>query len=113
MQQIGNDRRQTELLEGQELVWNPPQHHADVTALFEDGDAKPSLVTERESKVRPADFLKLLLVALGSDTLHQTDCVFGSQCLRFQADQMAPDSHYRRLARRDVQVAHFLTNDRL
>ncbi len=71
LDQLFDHRRQTELLEREELVGNPPQHQPDVAALLEDGHAEPGHVAEREPEVRPPHLLKLLLTPLRGDALHQ------------------------------------------
>ena len=60
-----------DLLEGQELARNAPQHHADVAVLLEDGDAEAVAVGELDGEVGPALFLQFLLAAVGRDALHQ------------------------------------------
>ena len=70
---------QADLLEGQELVGDPPQHHAGVPLLLEDGDAEAGLVAVGEAEVAGAGLLELLLDALGRDRLHQRDRVLRLQ----------------------------------
>ena len=71
LDQLFDHRRQTELLEREELVGNAPQHQPDVAALLEDGDPEPGHVAKREPEVRAAHLLKLLLTPLRGDALHQ------------------------------------------
>ena len=91
---------QAELLERQELVRDPPQHHADVAALLEDGDAEPGQLAEGEAEVGAAHLLQLLLAALGRDALHQRHGVVRLEDLGLQRPHVAVEPEHRRAARR-------------
>ena len=101
-----------DLLEGQELARNAPQHHADVAALLEDGDAETVAVGELDGEVGPALFLEFLLAAVGRDALHQAGGVVLLQRLGVEAAQAAVVADHGRLADRDVQVAGLELDDR-
>ncbi len=104
---------QPELLEGQEQVGDLPQHHRDVATLLEDRDAESSLGAKGEPEVRPAHFLQLLLVPLGSDTLHQTHHVVGFESLGFEFDHAAVETDDGRLLGGEMQIADPLADHRL
>ena len=76
---LGDDCRRPQLLERQELVGNPPQHHGDGALLLEDGDTKACLASESKPEVGATHLLQFLLVTLRTDTLHQ-----GNRVFRFQ-----------------------------
>ena len=111
--QLLDDRRQAELLEGEELVGNSPQHQADVAALLEDGHAEPGHVAEREAEVGAAHLLKLLLAALRRDALHQRHGVGRLEDLGRQRAHVAVQPEHRLAAHGQVQVARLLGANRL
>ncbi len=97
---VPDHRRQTKLLERQEVARNLPQDHGDMPALLEDGHAEPGLVAVREAEVGPSDLLQLLLIALGRDALHQRRRVLGPENLGFQPDETTMPADARGLPRR-------------
>ena len=101
-----------DLLEGQELARNAPQHHADVAALLEDGDAEAVAVGELDGEVGAALLLKLLLAAVGRDALHQGGGVVLVQHLGVEPAHTAVVADDRRLPDGDVQVARLELDDR-
>jgi hypothetical protein len=54
MHQLGDTGGSAQLLEGEHVVGNLPQHHRDVAALLEDRHAEPGQVAEGEAEVGPA-----------------------------------------------------------
>ena len=95
-----DDRRQAQLLQGQQLVGNLPQHHGDVAALLEDRDAEAGHVAEGEAEVGAADLLQFLLAALGRDALHQRHVSSGSSTLVSSLTHVAVEAEHRAAGRR-------------
>src|SRR5262249_33667469 len=104
--------RHAELLEGQELARDAPQHQADVAALLEDGDAETIAVGELDGEVGTAHLLQLLLAAVRGDALHQGGGAVDVQDLGVPALHTAVVTDDRRLSHGDVQVAGLELDDR-
>ena len=105
MQSLAQTAGSAQLLHRQQLVRNLPQHHRDVAALLEDGDAEAGQIAEREAEVAAADLRQLMLAAVGRDALHQGDRVVRLEHLGLQPPHPAVHAEHRRLAHRDVDVA--------
>src|SRR5262249_29691951 len=82
--------------------WNLPQHDRDIALLLEHRNAEPRGVAKGEAEVRPAFLLKLLLVAVGRDRLHQGDRVLRLQHLGLEGSQVSVKSQDRRTTHGDV-----------
>jgi hypothetical protein len=105
------DRRQPDLLEGQQLVGNEPQGDRDIAALAEDGHAEAGLGPVGKSEVTAALFLELLLGPLGGDGLHQGHAVVGVEDLGVQVPQRAVETQRGLAPGAQVQVGRALAND--
>ena len=103
--QAGDDGRQADLLERQQLRRDQPQRDGDVAFLLKDGRSKAAGLAELKAEVRAALFLQLLLAAVGSDGSHELDGVFGIEDLGFQRAQAAVQPQRRRAPHVQVQVA--------
>ena len=99
------DLGHAQLLEGQELARNAPQHHADVATLLENGHAETVAVDELDGEVGAALFLQFLLAAIRRDALHEGKVIVVVQDLRVQGTQTAPLLQSGLAADRDEQVA--------
>ena len=111
--EFGQHGRRPQLVEGQELGRNQPQHHPNATLLFEDRHAEPAYVAEGETEVAAAHLLQFLLAPLRRDALHQRHAVLRLQHLCLEADQVAVDANHRRLTHGYVQIAPLAIDDRL
>ena len=108
LDQLFDDRRQAELLEGEKLVGNSPQHQPHVAALLEDGDPEPGHIAEREPEVGPPHFLKLLLAPLRRDALHERHGVGRLEHLGRQRTHVTMKPQHRLTTDGQVQVARLL-----
>ena len=108
-----NDRRRAQLFERQQRVGNLPQHHADIAALLEDGNAEAAVIAEGKTEVGTAHFGQFLLAAVGRDALHQGHGVVGLERFGFQLPHATVQTQHRRLADGNVQVAGALLDDRV
>ena len=113
LDQLLHDRRQADLLEGQELVRDTPEDEADVAPLLVDRHPEPRGLAEGEAEVAAADLLQLLLAALGRDALHQGRGVRAFEHLRVQRDHVPAQPEHRFRTDGQVEVAGLLGHDRL
>ena len=103
--QLGHHVRQSQLRGGEHGVGNLTQHHRDMAALLEDGDAEASQVAESEAEVGTSLFLQLALAPLGGDALHQGDGVVRLEGLGLQLPQAAVEAENGRLSDDDMNIA--------
>jgi len=100
--QPANGIRHADLLEGQKLAGDPPQNDADVSFLFEHGNAESAFVPIGKTKIRPPSFLKFLLTTVRSNGLHQGDGIVSLEYLGFELFHPALVPDYRWLADSDM-----------
>ncbi|QYU70180.1 TonB-dependent receptor [Leptolyngbya sp. 15MV] len=102
--ELAADLWQADGLERQQLAGDEPEHHREVPSLSEDGDAEAGHVAVGEPEVRAADLLKLELVALGRDRLHERHHVVGVEHLGLQVLEVLVVADGRATADREVEV---------
>ena len=102
-----------DLLEGEEAAGDPAKHHADGAALLENGAAEAVAIDELDGKVGASPFLKLLLVAVGSDGLHERHGVVRLEDLGLELAHAPAFADEGGLPHADMKVGGLEVDDRL
>ena len=107
--QLGDDRRQAEVLEGPHVEGNHPDDHRHAAALLEHVAAEPGQVLDAEREVELVLGLEALLLVFGEHRVGQRQGVLGRQDVgRGGVGDIAVDAKLGPLARGDMQVGRVL-----
>ena len=104
--QLLADVRHAQLLRGEHLVWNLPQHHRDAASLLKHAHAEAGHIAKRKAEVASALLGQLCLTTLRRDRFHEAVGVVGCQHLCGLRLHVPIDAKHRWQARGDVNIAH-------
>jgi hypothetical protein len=102
--QLGEHRRAVELLEGQDLRRNRPEHGAGAAVLVERVDAKARQALDLEREVALERLLVGLALRVVHDVVHHVVHLLVLERVDIDAADVAVDADHRRQPGRQVQV---------
>ncbi len=101
----GDDRRQSEVLEGADAEWNLANGHRDAAALLEAVSAEPGQVLNAEREIELVLHLEPLLLVFGQHRVGQLQRVLrAEQGLDARVHDVAVDAQLWAFAGREMQV---------
>jgi hypothetical protein len=102
--ELGEDRWAVELLEGQDLRGNRPEHGAGAAVLVEGVDAKARQALDLEREVALERLLVVLALRVVHDVVHHVVHLLVLERVDIDAAHVAVNADHRRQAGREVQV---------
>src|SRR5664279_1428925 len=102
--ELGEDRRAIELLEGQDLRGNGPEHGAGAAVLVEGVDAKARQALDLEREVALERFFVVLALRVVHDVVHHVVHLLVLERVDIDAAHVAVNADHGRQAGRQVQV---------
>ena len=111
--QVGDDRRQAELVEWLDLFGNDPVDGRDGAPLIEHVAAKPRHAPDAEREVELEGLLEAFLLRVGQDAVGERLGVGGAERRQIEDLQLPVHADLRRRLRRQVQVGAAVVDQRL
>jgi hypothetical protein len=102
--ELGEHRRAVELLEGQDLRGNGPEHRAGAAVLVECIDAEPRQALDLEREIALQGLFVVLPLRVVHDVVHHVVHLLVLERVDIDAADVAVNADHRRQARREVQV---------